>query len=1074
MLRRIILQSGTVNASSMASCSVPSVHRSPLEVIDECGQVEQRIDLDQTKLYGRSSEVEIIRNGFHRTVRGRSELIVLKGQAGAGKTRLVESALRQYVAEFDVHGGFFVSGKCEPSQNDPFAAIVSALTELVGLVLESEEREETRNEFNETFSDVEIRELVQLIPKLGEIARQVPEIRIRQCPAWDDDSSPSGYAPFIFLCRSLVKFLVTPTRPVVIFFDDIHSIDADSLSLLDALVTDETSTNLLLVCSTRDLGTPAICTSSDDACMPISEIVVGDLTLHQITELFSDFFQMENASPLMEVVLRKASSNILHIVQYLDFIQLQGFLQQGEEGWAYQLKEITENMCSYESLDGLLDFKIRSLGIKVNQVMKVASYLGSQFRFETLVYSWRALNFLSWEDSVQSVNAALKTATHQGYLTQTEDVHAFVHDSYRMCWYNMMPEERDPYLVHLQIGLAIRSQMLIDQDWSLLHTAADHVWRGRSHACKEATVRQAMSLLHEASRSALGRGMFERAKSFALATVQLLEGDAWHWKNQYRMSVDVFCNLVNVEMMLGDFEKAYHVANGFLAHSASFDDTVKAHLLVMKCLGRGGKYKEAKRQGILGLRFLGEPIPESNLLMHLVREAMHAAKALREKTDEDIVSLPLMRCTRKIAAMAIWSSLISISFLSMKGLSDRLRFCLIGLRMMSLSLAYGVCEDSCVGLACYGLLLSGKGECNDAVRCGRLALQLNKRFGAPDMETLVVFIAHAFLLHYRKPLLDCQGTLRHQTYPQALRMGDLDSAFRQASLLILAAVFSDASLSCVEKEISQYCKLMKSFSRLTSFNLSAASWQRTQNLLGLADNPVILTGAIMNEETTVSILKRDCQYIALEALFLSKLALALLFEEWDTVASILPVVEKNIKCLRGHLSQYVSYFYVATSSCAIYRVTRHRKHRRSAARAMKQLQCWKADGVAVCTPMVTFIEAEWALTKGMDSTISLYVSAADGFASLKCLSNFQALAYERIGYYYLSKGDRQTSTHFYAIALSKYEEWEALAKVQVLRLHMSVDFPEKKPIGRPDLLMEGSTLSFSLPGSRSRPPVDLD
>jgi hypothetical protein len=163
------------------------------------------------------------------------------------------------------------------------------------------------------------------------------------------------------------------------------------------------------------------------------------------------------------------------------------------------------------------------------------------------------------------------------------------------------------------------------------------------------------------------------------------------------------------------------------------------------------------------------------------------------------------------------------------------------------------------------------------------------------------------------------------------------------------------------------------------------------------------------------------------------------------------------------MSQYSCYFYLAASSCALYRVTRHRNHRRSASRATKQLRKWKDDGVAVCASMLMFIEAEWALTGGLDTTCILFLSAAERFASLKCYVNIQAMAYERIGSYYLLKGDQQTSTQFYAKALSKYEDWQAMAKIPALRLRLSLNNC-KRIHKRPDLKTEGSTISFSCEG----------
>ena len=193
----------------------------PLEAIAECGYVEQRVDLRETKLYGRSREVEILRDAFRRVVcRGKSELILVSGPSGSGKTKLVEEGLRQYVAE--EHGGFFVAGKYDSLQIEPYSALVCALTDLVGQILESGDAEETMIEIDRNFSDCEIEELTHLIPSLARLSGRL-EVKPRNtmCMA-------QAFTRFRLLCRSLIRILATPTHPVVLFVDDIQWIDDDS------------------------------------------------------------------------------------------------------------------------------------------------------------------------------------------------------------------------------------------------------------------------------------------------------------------------------------------------------------------------------------------------------------------------------------------------------------------------------------------------------------------------------------------------------------------------------------------------------------------------------------------------------------------------------------------------------------------------------------------------------------------------------------------------------------------------------------------------------------------------------
>jgi hypothetical protein len=249
----------------------------------------------------------------------------------------------------------------------------------------------------------------------------------------------------------------------------------------------------------------------------------------------------------------------------------------------------------------------------------------------------------------------------------------------------------------------------------------------------------------------------------------------------------------------------------------------------------------------------------------------------------------------------------------------------------------------------------------------------------------------------------------------------------------------------VENEIAGYCKLMKEYGHDATFNMSVSSWQRTHNYLGYTSDPIILTGTVMEESTTVSLLKKGGNDAALQALNMTKLGLALFFESWDVAASLVPIIQKNmVRIKMGNMSQYECYFVFATSCTALYRETRRRRYRIAALRATKQLTKWDVGGVEFCAPMVIFLKAEWALTHKMETAPSLFLEAADRFASLKCLSNFQALAYERIGGYYRACHEQDRAAHFYAISLSKYEDWEAMAKVNWLLASVGDSLLERK------------------------------
>lgn len=1013
------------------SSMVPIIRKAitvPLEVIEECGCVGRRYNFEETKLYGRSKEVKILQDAFRRIHRGHSEVILVRGLPGMGKTKLVEEALRKFLTG-EGHSGFLVTGRYDSLHNGPFSAIRSALSDLIGHIIKSRRRKITQNMIMEKFSVWEIMELVHFLPNLILLAR---------CETLNQKEivcASNASTRFRILLRSLIQTLITSDRPVALFLDDIQWIDEDSRLLLNALVQDPTSRNMLLICSTRELAPSEKTFPGSQSGIPTTELRIGSMDLEAVTEMVSDIFQIDEAELLSDVVLRKSSGNMFKIANILTMIQREEQSTLASKGWVHFVKEEQERLLSYGSFDDLLDRKIRQLSSEVHEVLKVASCLGQHFHFDLLVHVCRSKNGKSWDHNVIHVNRALDAVVHLGYLEKSAQSYGFTSDYIRQLWYDMIQKDHDAGEIHLEIGVAVRSYMIIEQDLSLLFLAAGNVGLGcQSRAGNNLLLgKQVLELLHDASQKAAGYGAFSQAKSFVEAALRLLKSEQHHWTKRYNLSRNLYSHKIAIEMSLGIFDEAHVLAEELLAHSCCFDDSISALYVIIECLGCSGKYMEALQNGFLVLGDLGEVIPKSNRLFHLRREHVKIRRALQNMSDEAVLCLPFIRCKRMVAVMQILGSLVRFSYLIPRDKLDATSFFLLGLRIMTLSLRYGLHETSCLGFSCYGIIESVTGNSHDVGRYGRLALQLITKLGAERMEAMVMYMQLEHVMHSQQSWIECRDALSH-IYPKALATGDMDCAFQLANRLILSISFSDVPLSRVENEIAGYCELMKEYGHDATFNMSVALWQRTHNYLGFTKDAVILTGAVMEESTTLCLLKKCGHYAAVQVLNITKLGLALFFESWCVAASLIPSIQRNMAQMKmSHMFQYECHFVFAASCTALYRETRRRRYRFAALRATKQLRKWDTSGVEVCTPMVMFLRAEWALTYGMETAPRLFLEAADGFASLKCLLNFQALAYERIGRHYLACQEHDRATDFYAMAIAKYEEWEAVAKVNRLR-----------------------------------------
>ena len=84
------------------------------------------------KLYGRETEVETLLQAFERVSLGATEMMLVAGFSGIGKTAVVNEVHKPIVRQ----RGYFIKGKYDQFQrNIPFSAFVQAFRDLMGQLL---------------------------------------------------------------------------------------------------------------------------------------------------------------------------------------------------------------------------------------------------------------------------------------------------------------------------------------------------------------------------------------------------------------------------------------------------------------------------------------------------------------------------------------------------------------------------------------------------------------------------------------------------------------------------------------------------------------------------------------------------------------------------------------------------------------------------------------------------------------------------------------------------------------------------------------------------------------------------
>ncbi|GAA6617720.1 hypothetical protein NUACC26_035310 [Scytonema sp. NUACC26] len=149
------------------------------------------------KLYGRKSEVQTLLDAFDRVSNGASELMLVAGFSGVGKTAVVNEVHKPIIRQ----RGAFIKGKYDQfNRHIPFSAFVQAFRDLMRqLLTESDAKIQLwKSKILEALGESG-QVIIEVIPELERIINQQPQYRNYQ-----------EYLPkiaFIYYSRNLSKYL---------------------------------------------------------------------------------------------------------------------------------------------------------------------------------------------------------------------------------------------------------------------------------------------------------------------------------------------------------------------------------------------------------------------------------------------------------------------------------------------------------------------------------------------------------------------------------------------------------------------------------------------------------------------------------------------------------------------------------------------------------------------------------------------------------------------------------------------------------------------------------------------------
>jgi DNA-binding SARP family transcriptional activator len=224
-------------------------------------------------LLGRTAELSTLIRVYHRTQRGQTQVVLLEGEVGIGKTRLAT----EFLAWAGIEGADVLQGQAfETGGQLPYRPVIEALRPRI----------ERENAPDDLLSDLWLAELARLLPELGD--------RYPDLPSPTGDKSVARTRLFEAMAR-LGQALAART-PLVLFIDDVQWADTASLDVLHYLARRfaESKTPALLLLTLR-MGeremSPGLAEwrTGMERAVPLTHLQLGPLASEDIMRLLQTF-----------------------------------------------------------------------------------------------------------------------------------------------------------------------------------------------------------------------------------------------------------------------------------------------------------------------------------------------------------------------------------------------------------------------------------------------------------------------------------------------------------------------------------------------------------------------------------------------------------------------------------------------------------------------------------------------------------------------------------------------------------------------------------------------------------------
>jgi predicted ATPase/tRNA A-37 threonylcarbamoyl transferase component Bud32 len=701
------------------------------------------------KLYGRENEVNTLLQAFERISDGTTEMMLVAGYSGVGKTALVREIHKPMTSK----RGYFTAGKFDQFQkNIPYYAITQAFNKFCRYLL---------MENTETLANWQTR-ILNAVGNNGQIIIDVVpdlELIIGTQPAVAKLGPTESQNRFNLFFLNFVKALCDKKHPFILFIDDLQWVDSASLALLKSIMLDNEIRHLLIIGAYRDnevdSSHPFIMMKDElqKANAIINTIELTNLQPTDINHLLQDSLLCKAllTQPLTDLIYQKTQGNAFFTHQFLQTLYSDALLHFDFEQhqWRWDVEQIAAQNITANVVE-LMTNKIDKLPKKTSTVLQLAACIGNQFDLSLLA--------IIYDPDKNEILSTLRPAITEGLIYPLDENYKhldtaerakfkFLHDRVQQAAYALI-DEKDRLLIHWQIGYLLLNNTPPEALDSHIFDIVNHLNLGMDFAQNEINKQQIVQLNLLAVKKAKSSTAFQAALKYARIATSLLNQAAW--QSNYALAFELFKEQAEVEYLTGHHQIAEALVDQLNEHAQPLADKVDAFALLKNLQATQGKnYAKGLTVGLQVLQTAGLNFPESEIEQQqaIAEKLANIQSNPYHGNLTEVVNLPIMHDEIAKVKMKLCMELWENAFYN--GCPNLMLLC--GLNLVDLSWQYGNTNQSSFGYLLYGVFLTENEDYQAGYDFGQLALQIIDKFNDVAMLPKVRNLFCNYINYHRQP-----------------------------------------------------------------------------------------------------------------------------------------------------------------------------------------------------------------------------------------------------------------------------------------------------------------------------------